>query len=143
MMRILAGTVLLLFMVTGAAAQEDETPIVIKSCDGDITITEDRLSVRGYEFLPVGCVDGSQIRLAATDGSAEAVLDIGSVDSLCFTIIEGSMRMRMNCCWKKVFIGDEAVMAEGMVSSERHQQITAMIHHTLKTENVEPQRGGF
>ena len=143
MMRILAGTVLLLLLVTGAAAQEEETPIVIKSCDGNITITSDRVCMRGYEFLPVGCVDGMQIRLAATDGSAEAVLDISSADSLCFTIIEGNMRMRVNCCWKRVFIGSEAVMAKDVNSRKRHREVTAMIHHTLKTDNVEPQHGGF
>ena len=144
MMRILAATVLLLLLVTGAAAQEQEASIVIQSCDGNITITSDRVCMRGYEFLPVGCVDGAQIRLAATDGSAEAVLDIGSRDSLCFTIIEGNMRMRVNCCWKRVFIGSEAVMANDAATSRaRHREITAMIHHTLKTENVEPRHGGF
>lgn len=143
MTRVFAATVMFLLLATAVPAQEGETPIRIKSCDGMITITSNRVCMRGYEFLPVGSVNGNQIRLATTDGSAEAIIDIGAADSLCVVIIEGDLRMKMNCCWKRVFLGKKALMAKGEDPAKQRQEIAAMIRHSLRTETDGSRRGGF
>lgn len=143
MTRVFAATVLVLMLATAVSAQEGEAPLRIKSCDGTITITSNRVCMRGYEFLPVGSVNGNQIRLATTDGSAEAIIDIGASDSLCIVIIEGSLRMKMNCCWKRVFLGSHALMAKGKDPAKQRQEIAAMIRHSLRTETDGSRRGGL
>lgn len=125
------GAAVLMLVSTEVLAQEEA--IVLRSCEGDVTITDNLVCIRGYEFSPVACVDGSIICMKTEDGAVEAVLDLSKPDTLCMTILEGTLSMRLKCCWKRVFRGDEPLLGSFQDRSTAGLKLKSMIHQELGT----------
>lgn len=126
------GAALLMLCSMDALAQTNE-PIVLRSCEGDVTITDNLICIRGYEFSPVACIDNSLICLKSERGDAEALLDLSKPDTLCLTILEGNLQMRLKCCWKRVFRGDEPLLGCMQDRNNAALRLRSMIHEELGT----------
>ncbi|MCB2203557.1 hypothetical protein KQI65_02320 [bacterium] len=128
----IVGATLLMLCSIIAAAQDGEA-LVLRSCEGDVTITDNLLCVRGYEFEPVACVNSNLVCLRTADGSAEATLDLSKADTLCLTIKEGDVDMRMKCCWKRVLRGNIPLIENVQDKADAPRQLRSMIHRELGT----------
>jgi hypothetical protein len=126
------GAALLMLCSMDAVAQTDDA-IVLRSCEGDVTITDNLICIRGYEFSPVACIDNSLICLKSENDDAEALLDLSKPDTLCLTILEGNLQMRLKCCWKSVFRGDEPLLGCMQDRSSAALRLRSMINEQLGT----------
>ena len=126
------GAALLMLCSIDALAQSDDA-IVLRSCEGDVTITDNLICIRGYEFSPVACIDNSLICLKSDNNDAEALLDLSKPDTLCLTILEGDLKMQLRCCWKRVFRGDEPLLGSLDDRPTATLRLRSMIHRQLGT----------
>ncbi len=126
------GAALLMLCSIDALAQKDDA-IILRSCEGDVTICDNLLCIRGYRFAPVACINQSLICLRTNDGTAEALLDLSKPDTLCLTIIEGHLQMRLKCCWGRVYRGDQPLLGSMKDFSGGALRLRSMIHKELGT----------
>lgn len=139
-----AAVLVLFFCASGLLAQVTEDPLIIRSCDGKVEISDNCIQVRGYTFYPVASVDGSKICFRTENGSAEAVLDLGKKENICLTVIEDGLEMEMKCCWKKICRGDKPMYETVKNESQRRAYIAQAIHSELGTINMaSPMRRGM
>jgi len=126
------GAALLMLCSIDALAQKDDA-IILRSCEGDVTICDNLLCIRGYRFAPVACINQSLICLRTNDGTAEALLDLSKPDTLCLTILEGNLQMRMKCCWGRVYRGNQSLLGKMNNNERAALRLRSMIHEELGT----------
>ena len=121
-------SVMLPLSMSGQAQGRDA--IVVKSCDGDVRISEMCIELRDYVLIVDRIEDGS-VHFRDYDAGVEATLDLRCKDRFCLTVVENGLSMRIKCCWKNVRIPEHADIWNRLTDHDRAFFSRTAMHRSL------------
>ncbi|MDT8323374.1 MAG: hypothetical protein RRA94_04610 [Bacteroidota bacterium] len=133
--RILMTVLLGVFLIPiGLQAQmRAADDIVVKSCDGDVRISDMRIELRDYVLTVERVVEG-MIYLRDFEAGVEATLDLNSKKCFLLTVIEDGLEMKVNCCWERVLVPEHADIWERLTDHDRAFFSRTAMHRSLIAE---------
>jgi len=120
------------------AQMPTDNEIIVKSCDGDIRISELCLEFRDYVLVVESAADGL-VQFRDHDANVTATLDLRKKSCFCLNVVEDGLEMKVHCCWENVMVPAHADIWNTLTDHDRaffsrtamHKSLLASLHREI------------
>lgn len=123
-------------VVNAQMTQDSEQPITLRTCEGDVIISDHSMTFRGYKFIADRVMGDEKIALKTQDGTVSAILDLQADENIFLTICEGSISMQVKSCVRQILRGDEPVVASFLDRAGRCREAKTILRQGLLAANM-------
>ncbi len=123
-------------VVNAQTTWEKAQPLTLRTCEGDVIISDNYLMFRGYTFVADRILGDTRISLKTQDGMTTALLDMQADETILLTIREGAVSMQIKSCVRELLCGDEPVVASFPRSEQRYHKARILLRQGLLAANM-------